>query len=123
MSKPDQTKLRFTDLQPQFMGFPIENRLPHVESIEEARGVMFLCPVCFVKNLGPRGTHSVICWAPDVPQNFEPKPGRWSLHGIGLENLTLKGSTSDSVHLKKGDWVVQGCNAHFFVTDGMVTIV
>lgn len=115
----------FVDLQPSLLGMPYEKKLPKADTIETAKGIMFLCPVCFLRNEGVRGTHSVICWSADVPQDFVPKPGRWNMSGIWFHNLSLHGTTSDSVDLSRtlGDYIVQGCRAHFFVKNGTVKIV
>lgn len=91
-----------------------------VDSIDEADGVEFLCPKCFVANKGPVGTHAVICWSRSrgVPDHISPKPGRWKLVGTGLHDLTLNAdppSTARSVLLNGG------CGWHGFVTNGDVT--
>jgi hypothetical protein len=84
-----------------------------VATIGEADGVEFLCPVCFAANRGPVGTHGVICWAPSVQQSVRPGPGRWSLQGSSLDDLTLV-APSSSIALKSG------CAAHFFVQSGKI---
>lgn len=81
--------------------------------MEEADGVQFLCPLCFLKNRGSVGTHYVICWRPHVDPQIHPKPGRWEFHGRALEDLSLVAGSS-SVQLQGG------CNAHFFVRNGEV---
>jgi hypothetical protein len=75
--------------------------------------VRFLCPKCFATNGGARGTHSVICWSPGVPQEMRPGPGRWQLQGTSLDDLTLVAASS-SVKLEGG------CEAHFFVRNGAI---
>lgn len=87
----------------------------HVDAIADADGVQFLCPVCFTKNGGPVGTHSVICWRPRVPSDVCPKPGRWELVGTGYADLSLVAGSS-SVLLQDAP-----CKAHFFVTNGQIT--
>ena len=64
-----------------------------VETLAEAQGVQFLCPKCFATNGGPRGTHSVVCWSRSrgVSEEEVPGPGRWTLEGTGLDDLTLNG--------------------------------
>jgi hypothetical protein len=85
-----------------------------VDTLEEADGVVFLCPKCFEEEpRGPVGCHSVICWSPSVSQDTSPTPGRWEMHGGGLDDLTLVAGSS-SVLLKGG------CMAHFFVRNGRV---
>ena len=77
-----------------------------VDEIGRADGVVFLCPVCV--------GHSILCWSPDAPADMPPGPGRWHLQGTSLEDLTLKGVTSDSVLLPSD------CHAHFFVRGGRI---
>jgi hypothetical protein len=113
--------MRFLDLQPRFIRYDKrEDGVYHVfvEGIAEAQGVIFLCPKCFAKNNGPMGTHSVICWSRSrgVPDEANPKPGRWTLDGTGLSDLTLNGDppgNARSVLLTGG-----GCGWHGFVTNG-----
>ena len=115
--------MRLLDLQPSFHGAPYINERgneihPYAETLAEAAGVIFLCPVCFEKNKGPVGTHAILCWNGTVPEEFSPGPGRWDMQGTGFEDLTLVGANgkSDSVQLtSKG-----GCQAHFHVRNGMI---
>jgi hypothetical protein len=85
----------------------------YVDTLQEANGIEFLCPKCFIENKGPVGTHIVICWQPDMPVNLSPGPGRWKLVGTSFEDLSLV-SNPTSVQLNGG------CNAHFTVSDGNV---
>ncbi len=92
----------------------------HVDTIGEAQGIWFLCPKCFVANKGPVGTHGVCCWSRSrgVPEDAEPKPGRWRLTGTGYHDLSLmeeKGQSRSVLLL--GDGV---CAWHGFVTAGEV---
>ena len=106
-----------TDLDPQFYGRPIGNVWPRVPYIADAVGVQFLCPLCYVENGGPVGTHAVMCWSPDVPLTVKPGPGRWEIHGTGFVDLTLRNpARSDSIALTDEG----GCKAHFFVRDGRI---
>lgn len=94
--------------------------LPHVATLAEAQGIWFLCPKCFAKNGGRRGTHAVLCWSKSrgTPVDATPGPGRWVLNGTGYHDLTLDaepGKTRSA--LLTGD----GCHAHFFVTNGEIT--
>jgi|SRR3990167_7472073 len=112
--------MRLLDLEAKFMRH--ESRDGHeyyveVITLEEAQGVMFLCPKCFAANSGSRGAHRVICWSRSrgVPDEIHPGPGRWKLVGTGLNDLTLEAdppSTARSVQLNGG------CNWHGFVTNG-----
>ncbi len=84
-------------------------------SFEEAQGVIFLCPKCFLANSGSRGTHSVICWfaGKGVPDDLHPKPGRWNPSGTGIEDLTFVEPGAVSVLLTG-----PGCGWHGFVKNG-----
>lgn len=80
-------------------------------TIQQAQGVMFLCPVCFLKNGGPIGTEHVLCWFKDrgIPPDALPGPGRWTATGTSFEDLTL----SPSVDVDKGHW-------HGFIQGGEI---
>ena len=109
--------MRLTDLDPSFLRYD-EKGFNRIDGIEEAQGLMFLCPKCFRENEGAKGTHGVICWSRSrgVPDDARPGPGRWSLNGTGFGDLTLDGDGgSRSVHL------LSGCGWHGFVTNGEVT--
>lgn len=99
------------ELEARFLKVKDTRSFLHVDNIGEADGVVFLCPKCFEQKGGPKGTHSVICWSPKVSQEVGPKPGRWEMHGSGLDDLTLVAGSS-SVQLNGG------CDAHFFVRNG-----
>lgn len=105
--------MRLEQLDAHFLKRVDASHFKHVDSLSEADGVQFLCPKCFQQNNGPVGTHSVICWSPSVPQDTRPTPGRWSLSGSGLHDLTLTAASS-SVLLNGG------CAAHFFVQNGEI---
>lgn len=89
----------------------------HVEKIEDAQGVEFLCPACFRKNNGEVGTHMTRCWSRSrgVPDNIHPGPGRWTLVGTGLHDLTLNGDPPNSARS------IQCPCWHGFITNGEVT--
>lgn len=94
-----------------------------VDTLAEAQGVEFLCPVCFAKNNGNVGTHHVICWfRGKVPDNAVPGPGRWDASGSGLHNLTLNPSVNLDVHdaefYKK---YPACCRWHGWVKEGVAT--
>lgn len=115
--------MQYTPLEvfkPKFIKLDIrEDHTYYVElpSIENADGVQFLCPKCYLENNGSVGTHMIMCWQPHIPQTVSPKPGRWKFHGTGLHDLTLVAGSS-SVFLK-GD----GCKAHFFIKKGEVQLM
>jgi hypothetical protein len=110
--------MKLAELEPMFVKLSgIDGSYEILDSIEGAQGLQFLCPVCFVKNNGSVGTHSMLCWTPEVPLTVTPGPGRWALHGKGLEDLTLVGHPTSSVKLEAG------CFAHFHIEKGEVRIV
>src|SRR6267142_3438022 len=117
--------MRLTSLQPQWVNYESASYVDrftdlhtHVEYDQEevaegyhdqleefakADGVMFLCPVCFVKNGGPVGTESVLCWfanKPYIPASAIPGPGRWTASGSSFDDLSL----SPSVNVSNGHW-------------------
>lgn len=105
--------MRLAELEPQFVVREVrEDGVYHVrtDALAQAQGVRFLCPKCFAANGGAVGTHMVLCWAPGVPADAEPGPGRWPMTGTSLEDLTL----TPSIQLNGG------CAWHGFVRDGEV---
>lgn len=117
--------MKLTNLEAEFLRYFRDGLghtyLPHVDRIEEAQGIWFLCPKCFEANHGRAGTHGVICWSRSrgVPDYAEPRPGRWRLDGTGLEDLTLNAEEPNgarSVQLQGG------CRWHGFVNAGDVTL-
>ncbi len=113
MGEPKYTSRSLRELDAQLLKHSMTDTWHHVDIVAEADGVRFLCPVCFDKNSGPVGTHSVVCWAPSVPLKFSPGPGRWNLVGTSIDDLSLVAGSS-SVKL------TGGCEAHFNVTNGRV---
>lgn len=116
---------RLTDLEAKFIRH--ERRVEDgqertyfvpVETIGKAQGVMFLCPKCFTDNGGAAGTHSVICWSRSrgVPDDLQPAPGRWTLNGSSIDDLTLNGDPPGQARsvLLTGP----GCGWHGFVDNG-----
>lgn len=85
-----------------------------VRTLAEADGVMYLCPKCYAANKGRAGTHMVLNWFEGkVPDERDPKPGRWNPVGTSLDDLTfVPGKKSQSVLL------TSGCAWHGFVTNG-----
>jgi len=79
-----------------------------VDTVDEAQGVIFLCPKCYVAHGGSIGTHAVICWSPKAPASIPPGPARWTITGTSLDDLSL----SPSIQL------TSGCMWHGFVTNG-----
>ena len=88
-----------------------------VDSIAEAHGIQFNCPKC---SDGERG-HIVICWSRSAgaPEDIPPLPGRWSLHGTSIYDLTLDGDVGNA-NSNRSVQLQGGCNAHFHVTNGEI---
>jgi hypothetical protein len=107
--------MKFRDLCPELLIVEDETTYRYADvAIADAQGVWFLCPKCFLENGSQaEGVHSVLCWTPGVPPSLSPGPGRWEILGTGIDDLTLRASSS-SVQ------ITSGCMAHFFVTDGDV---
>jgi hypothetical protein len=84
-------------------------------SYQEADGVTFLCPSDFKKNNGDIGTSHVICWfVGKVPDELDPKPGRWNPSGTSIDDLTFVGPGSFSI--KCGEYW------HGFIKNGRVEV-
>jgi hypothetical protein len=105
-------------------GRPVEKRLhmqrfmTYVDTLAKAQGIRFLCPLCFAKNGGNIGVHGVDVTFADrgVPDhlgmhNKKGEPVRWTVSGIGYDDLTTKPSI-----LLEG-----GCGWHGFITNGDAT--
>lgn len=113
--------MKLADLAPRFLRYerrPDGVFLPYAESIADAQGVRFLCPVCFTKNGGPVGTHGVICWSRSrgVPDDAVPGPGRWIISGTGFNDLTLSAEPGSSGSVL----LLGGCGWHGFVENGEI---
>jgi hypothetical protein len=87
-----------------------------VDSLGDASGVSFVCPICLLRNSGSRpGVHSVICWFTGVPLPEQggphPAPGRWNVSpaSTSIDDLTFCGPGAYSVALPCGHgYVSQG---------------
>jgi hypothetical protein len=97
----------------QWGGFPCDE-LHRVETLAEADGLSFLCPMCFAANGGRAGTHSIIVAfrGKAVPEALflgsNGVAARWDAAGNGLDDLSLKPSIL----------LYGGCKWHGFVTNG-----
>ena len=86
-----------------------------VAALADADGVWFLCPKCYAQNDGCVGTHAVICWfVGRVPDDVEPKPGRWTPTGTDLTDLTFVPSAGRTQSVL----LTAGCGWHGFVVNG-----
>lgn len=108
--------MRLRDLDATFLRILSDGSHDLVDDIAEADGVMFQCPKCV--NLQKGGGHYVICWFVNVPDNVEPKPGRWTPQGTGLDDLTfIPGTPPRAVSVL----LTLGCKWHGFVRNGDAT--
>lgn len=104
----------------KFLWSPRPYRFEHhpVDTPSEADYIMFLCPVCFAKNGGAKGTHSVMVSfaGRNVPDDAgsvdaDGKPSRWNVSGTSLDNLVL----TPSILLDAKRKAEEGCHWHGFV--------
>jgi hypothetical protein len=109
---PDYHGRKLPDGTTQWGGFPVQE-IHHVDTLAEAQGIWFLCPLCFTKNGGSVGTHSVDVTfegrgAADDQGSHDStgKPSRWSVSGTCMDDLCLAPSI-----LLAGP----GCGWHGFV--------
>lgn len=115
--------MKLTTLEAEFLRYHEEDGRvyhKHVSTIAEAQGVMFLCPACFKAHGGKVGTHRVVCWSRSrgVPEHAQPRPGRWSMYGAGLHDLTLNGDADENGGGARSVLLLGGCGWHGFVTNG-----
>jgi hypothetical protein len=89
-----------------------------VQSPADADHIQFLCPLCFQKNGGAKGTHGVFVSfhgrnAPDECGSRDSKgnPSRWNISGTSLDDLVL----TPSILLDAGQPADRGCHWHGFV--------
>jgi len=103
------------ELEARFIKVDSNKIYSTVDYLGSADGIIFLCPKCFKANNGSVGTHSVLCWfSGKVPDDLDPKPGRWTPQGTGLNDLTfIPGSGKSNSMLLLG-----GCNWHGFIVNG-----
>lgn len=90
----------------------------NVSTVAEADHVSFLCPLCFARNGGAVGTHSVfVSFAgrafPEEAgsRDSDGKPSRWNASGAIIEDLVL----TPSILLDAERSPDQGCHWHGFV--------
>lgn len=112
--------MKLIDLRPVLLRYVGDGVSQRVETLAEAQGVRFLCPLCFEKNGGPVGTHSVLCWSRSrgTPDEVTPGPGRWALEGTGLDDLSLN---ADPPNTARSVLLTSGCGWHGFITNGEIT--
>lgn len=89
----------------------LERGYQHVETLAESDGIFFLCPLCFSKNSGPKGTHGVMVAFTNAPDGsyMKNKEGRWPKWSV------VGGSTLDDLQLSPSIQLLSGCNWHGFL--------
>lgn len=104
----------------KFLWSPRPERYEHhpVATVAEADQVMFLCPLCFEKNGGSKGTHSVMVTfegrnVPDEASSRDHtgKPSCWNASGSSIDDLVL----TPSILLDASREPTHGCHWHGFV--------
>lgn len=95
----------------QWGGFLVDV-IDHVDTLAEADGIWFDCPLCYAKQGEHRGVHGILIWfagraAPDrLGKNKAGATVRWNIAaGTGINDLSLMPSIQ----------VVYGCMWHGFV--------
>ena len=124
--------MRLRQLDAQFISGWHPGGYTRQATVEGAQGILFQCPLCAQgKEYGEeddpvighrgfyRGAHYVLCWftnprnAPRVPDDADPKPGRWTFEGDTVDTITFVGPAAASVLLTP-----PGCGWHGFVKNG-----
>jgi hypothetical protein len=98
---------------------PFTYQFHDVQTLAEADGIMFLCPLCFQKNGGAAGTHCVMVTfaGRNVPDEAgsrgnDGKPTRWTAAGTSMDDLVL----TPSIALNQNGTADDGlCHWHGFV--------
>ena len=98
---------------------PVRYEFHDVDDLAEADHLMFLCPLCFAKNGGAKGTHRVMMTfagrnVPDEAgtRDADGKPSRWTVvSGTSLDDLVL----TPSILLDAKRPADKGCHWHGFV--------
>lgn len=114
--------VKLADLDPQWLRYVADGGLGHVESIDQAQGLMFLCPKCFLANGGPVRTHSVIVWSRSRGVPTRRRQGRGAGHSPAL-GFTISPSTAIRLATRARIDLsgTAGCQWHGFITNGEAT--
>lgn len=108
--------MKLRDLNAAFLAYESPTTFRHVDTLAEADGIIHLCHVCFQRNNGPKGTHSMLHWFRGrVPDDLHPGPGRWTPEGTGIDDLSFVPGNPVQAHS-----VLQEGHAHFFITNGEI---
>lgn len=121
--------MKLRDLDAHFIGKWTKNSYRRLPGIHRAQGVVFQCPKC-AEGLEQgeedgrrfyRGAHYIICWfrnprgAKPVPDDADPKPGRWWAEGTCIDDLSF---TLGDPPIKNSVLLLGGCKWHGFVENG-----
>ena len=98
---------KLVDLDGTFVRHTSDGNFEEVAEISRANGLLFDCPLC--------GRHSILCWDHSVPPDVDPKPGRWTISGTSIADVTLQ----PSVNLDTRPDAV--CKWHGWVRNGDAT--
>ena len=100
--------IRLADLEPVFVKWDTREPTSYIEvsDIKDANGVQFYCP-----RGGEKACHLLI-WTLGVPLSMSPTPGRWTMCGTSLQDLTLYPSVDVSNNSC-------GCGWHGWVEKGI----
>jgi hypothetical protein len=111
-------RIALTQLEPEWLQH-VERGHKRITTMAEADGLLFLCPLCYQRNGGNVGTHSVICWFEGrVPDDLKPGPGRWTPKGTGFEDLSfVPGKRVHAVSVE----LLSGCKWHGHIVNGFAT--
>lgn len=99
----------------QVIGPKSHRRIP---TIEDAQGILFICPKCYARNGRSNvGVHSIICWSSSrgTPADKEPLPGRWKITGTSIDDVHLDGEAPGGA---RSVLLLGGCAWHGFVNHG-----
>jgi hypothetical protein len=113
--------VKLTDLEARWVSYT-KDGLGKPETFQEAQGVFFLCPGCFVRKKGPIGVHALI-----IPFAGKGAPEKllWQASGTNLSDLTIMPSiqvfpvpiTKDTLP----EFIDELCKGwHGFVTNGEI---
>lgn len=114
--------MKLTDLDAVFVGMyqkTLITSYQELRSVEGAQGVLFVCPKC--------QNHSILCWfknprnSQPVPEDAEPKPGRWTFTGDTIDTLTLTPSVDISKVDAQNPASETRCYWHGFIQNGDAT--
>lgn len=127
--------MRLSRLNAHFIGQWHAKSYRHLGTIDGAQGLLFQCPKCAVgceygEEPDPitggirgfhRGAHHILCWfrnprnAEPVPDDADPKPGRWWVAGETIEDISF---VAGDPPMANSVLLIGGCDWHGFVKDG-----